>query len=79
MYFDCLTHSPLALRHLVDLVGVDRVVMGSDYPADMGYADPVGWLERAALLDEAEKEQIRGGNLERLLGLRPAALTEARA
>ncbi len=79
MYFDCLTHSPLALRHLVDLVGIDRVVLGSDFPADMGYRDPVGWLERAPLLDEAEKEQIRGGNLERLLGLRPAPLTEATA
>ena len=79
MYFDCLTHSPIALRHLVDLVGIEQVVLGSDFPADMGYRDPVGWLERAPLLDEAEKEQIRGGNLERLLGLRPAAPTAASA
>ena len=79
MYFDCLTHSALALRHLVDLVGSDRVVLGSDYPADMGYRDPVGWLEGLPLLDDAEKGQIRGKNLERLLGLRPAALTEATA
>lgn len=79
MYFDCLTHSPLALRHLVDLVGIERVVLGSDFPADMGYRDPVGWLERAPLLDDAEKDHIRGGNLERLLGVGPAALTEATA
>jgi aminocarboxymuconate-semialdehyde decarboxylase len=59
-------------------VGIDHVVLGSDFPADMGYRDPVGWLERAPLLDEAEKEQIRGGNLERLL-IRPAALSEATA
>jgi hypothetical protein len=54
-------------------------VLGSDYPADMGYRDPVGWLEGLPLLDDAEKGQIRGKNLERLLGLRPAALTEATA
>jgi aminocarboxymuconate-semialdehyde decarboxylase len=77
LHFDCLTHSPLALRHLVDLVGIDRVVLGSDYPADMGYQDPVGWLERAPLLADAEKEQILGANMERLLGLRRAALEEA--
>jgi aminocarboxymuconate-semialdehyde decarboxylase len=73
LYFDCLTHSPLALRHLIDLVGVERVVLGSDYPADMGYRDPVGWLERAPLLGDDEKQQILGGNLERLLKLPPAA------
>ena len=69
LYFDDLTHSPLALRYLVDLVGIERVVLGSDFPADMGYRDPVGWLEHAPLLDDAEKQQILGGNLERLLQL----------
>ena len=79
LYFDCLTHSPLALRHLIDLVGVERVVLGSDFPADMGYRDPVGWLERAPLIEPAEKEAIRGGNLERLLGLGTASPEAARA
>lgn len=72
LYFDNLTHSAAALRYLVDLVGAERVLLGSDFPADMGYRDPVGWLERAPLLDEAEKQQIRGGNLEGLLRLRSA-------
>lgn len=70
LHFDCLTHSDLALRHLVDLVGVERVVLGSDFPADMGYRDPVGWLERATLVDATEKERILGGNLTRLIGSR---------
>jgi aminocarboxymuconate-semialdehyde decarboxylase len=79
LYFDDLTHSPLALRYLVDLVGIEHVVLGSDFPADMGYRDPVGWLERAPLLDATEKQLILGGNLERLLGLAPAAATTASA
>ena len=77
LYFDNLTHSPLALRYLVDLVGIEHVVLGSDFPADMGYLDPVGWLERAPLLDRAEKQQILGGNLEGLLGLGLAVPEEA--
>lgn len=79
LYFDDLTHSPLALRYLVDLVGIEHVVLGSDFPADMGYRDPVGWLERAPLLDDAEKQLILGGNLERLLGLPRAAAEVATA
>lgn len=73
LYFDCLTHSPLALRHLIDLVGVEQVVLGSDFPADMGYRDPVGWLERAPLIDEAEKQLVLAGNMERLLNNQPVA------
>ena len=77
LYFDNLTHSAPALRYLVDLVGVDRVVLGSDYPADMGYTDPVGWLEAAPLLDDTEKGQILGENLEQLLGLTARERQEA--
>jgi aminocarboxymuconate-semialdehyde decarboxylase len=73
LYYDCLTHSAHALRYLVDEVGIDRVVLGSDFPADMGYRDPVGWVENAEGLDQAEKQQILGGNLERLLDIGPAA------
>lgn len=73
LHFDCLTHSDLALRHLIDLVGVERVVLGSDFPADMGYRDPVGWLERAELIDATEKQSILGGNLARLIGRRALA------
>ena len=34
-YYDCLTHSEPALRMLLDAVGADRVVLGTDWPADM--------------------------------------------
>ena len=34
-YYDCLTHSEPALRMLIDPVGVDRIVFGTDWPADM--------------------------------------------
>ncbi len=68
MWFDSLVYTPLALRQLVDAVGADRVVLGSDYPFDMGVTDPVDRLAGAAL--EPEQEQaIRGGNASTLLKL----------
>lgn len=68
MWFDSLVYTPLALRQLVEAVGADRVVLGSDYPFDMGVTDPVERLAAAAL--ESEQEQaIRGGNAAALLKL----------
>jgi aminocarboxymuconate-semialdehyde decarboxylase len=68
LWFDSLVHSPLGLRHLVDVTGADRVVLGSDYPFDMGTVDPVGALT-AAHLSEVDFHQIRGGTAAALLGL----------
>lgn len=66
---DALVHSEQAVRYLVDVMGIDNVVMGSDFPADMGPADPVGEIERNPLLTDQEKAAILGGNLERKLGV----------
>ena len=43
LYYDCLTHSEPALRMLIDTVGVERVVLGTDWPFDMGIDWPVSW------------------------------------
>jgi aminocarboxymuconate-semialdehyde decarboxylase len=68
MWFDSLVYTPQALRHLVEAVGADRVVLGSDYPFDMGVPDPVDRLA-AAGLPEADEQAIRSGNALALLGL----------
>jgi aminocarboxymuconate-semialdehyde decarboxylase len=68
-YYDCLTHSEPALRFLVDTVGADRVVLGTDWPADMRIDWPVAWVLGLKSLTQEEKEKILWKNLERLLGL----------
>ncbi|MFD8568998.1 amidohydrolase family protein [Streptomyces sp. NPDC059639] len=68
LYFDSLVHDPHVLRELVRVVGADRVLLGSDYPFDMGADDPLGAL-RAARLPEAAEHAIRGGNVSALLNL----------
>lgn len=67
LYFDALTHDPRAVRYLVDTVGIDHVVLGSDYPADMGPVDPAGEIRSSTFLDPAEKAAILGGSLVRVL------------
>jgi aminocarboxymuconate-semialdehyde decarboxylase len=67
LYFDSLVHSHRALSHLVDLVGADHVVLGSDYPADMGEPFPVEFVESHPDLTADQRRLILGGNLERLL------------
>ena len=68
-YYDCLTHSEPALRMLIDSVGIDRVVLGTDSPADMRIDWPVSWVMGLESLTLEEKEAILWRNLEKLLGV----------
>jgi aminocarboxymuconate-semialdehyde decarboxylase len=64
--FDSITHDPALLRALVDLVGADRVLLGTDYPFDMADADAVGTV-RAAGLSAADERAVLGANAAFLL------------
>ncbi|MFJ7043339.1 amidohydrolase family protein [Streptomyces sp. NPDC101112] len=66
LYFDSLVHDPHVLRELIRVVGPDRVLLGSDFPFDMGTEDPVGAL-RAARLSDSDFHAVRGGNAAALL------------
>lgn len=57
-YYDSLTHDPRALRYLIDLVGADRVTIGTDAPFDMGDEAPLDVLAQVKGLTKAELEQI---------------------
>lgn len=66
IWFDSLTHSSANLRFIVQEWGAERVMMGSDYPFDLGAPDPVGFLVGAGL-DDATRAAIEGGNAARFL------------
>jgi aminocarboxymuconate-semialdehyde decarboxylase len=70
VYFDTMVFSETQLRHLVNLWGADHVVIGTDYPYDMGYYKPVDFVERTKSLTRAQKDAIIGGNAAKLLGLK---------
>jgi aminocarboxymuconate-semialdehyde decarboxylase len=68
-YYDCIVYTESALRFLIDTVGADRVVFGTDWPYDMALDWPVSWILAMESLTQEEKEAILWRNLERLLGL----------
>jgi aminocarboxymuconate-semialdehyde decarboxylase len=65
MWFDTCVFSPALIDTLVATVGADRVMMGSDYPFDMGDDDPVGLVNRSSLADN-DRHQVLYGNASRL-------------
>jgi aminocarboxymuconate-semialdehyde decarboxylase len=72
---DTVVFAEPALRLLVDTVGADRVMLGSDYPYPLGER-PVGGLVRGApFLSEADRAQLLGGNAARFLGHQVPAVT----
>ena len=65
LYFDTVLFEPLALRFLCDMVGAEKVVLGSDYPFGIGDLAPVGLVEKTPLT-KAERDAILGGNAARI-------------
>jgi aminocarboxymuconate-semialdehyde decarboxylase len=66
-YFDTVTHSAAALRYLIDLVGAAQVMLGSDYPFDMGSERPAEVVEAVPDLSAAHTRAILGENAGALL------------
>jgi aminocarboxymuconate-semialdehyde decarboxylase len=68
-YYDSCTYTEESLRFLIDMVGIDQVVLGTDYPAPMILDDAVNWINSLKGLTADEKDAILSGNPARLLGL----------
>ena len=68
-HYDTITHNDWVLENLIEQVGADRVVMGSDCPADMSYTQPVAVVERLGTVPAPDREKIVGGTAARLLRL----------
>jgi aminocarboxymuconate-semialdehyde decarboxylase len=65
MAYDSIVHSPQALRFLIDVAGIDNVLLGTDYsfpPADM---EPLALLASAGL-SAAETDAIADANPRRV-------------
>jgi aminocarboxymuconate-semialdehyde decarboxylase len=70
LYFDSIVHSRRTLEYLVDIAGSDRVLLGSDYPFDMGNLDCVQRV-RAIDVPPAQREGVLGATAQRLLRWTP--------
>ena len=54
---------------IIDIMGVDHVLFGSDFPHPEGVGDPISYVDRLDRLSEEDKAKIMGGNLGGLLGI----------
>jgi aminocarboxymuconate-semialdehyde decarboxylase len=68
LFFDSITHDPELIQMLCRRVGSRRVMLGSDYPFDMGVQHPVNLLDQAAL-SKWDRENILYRTAEQFLGL----------
>ena len=66
--YDTIVHSKSAMEFVINEVGVERVMIGSDYCFNTGYARPLQFLQQLELTT-AQRRMIRGGNAARLLKL----------
>jgi len=67
-YLDTMVFAEDQLGFLIDKYGADHIVLGTDYPFDMGETDPVGLITRTVGGDRASIAAIAGGNAARLFG-----------
>jgi len=70
LFFDSITHDAEVLRFLCGRAGSQRIMLGSDYPFDMGVAHPIDSLEEAGLSD-VDLRNVLYQSAEAFLGLAP--------
>ena len=68
-YVDSLVHDAAALRYLVEVMGVDRVALGSDYPFPLGEAEPGSLVESVEGFSNADRQRLLHGTAREFLAL----------
>ena len=69
-YYDCLVHDPDTLEYLIKKVGIDKILIGTDFPFG---GDIIGgsanWINSLPYLSEADKQKIYFQNAQKFLGV----------
>ncbi len=68
IWYDTVLFDSMALRHLIDRVGASQVVVGTDYPFDMGQYHVHELVGETSDLSDSERAAILGGNAAQLIG-----------
>ncbi|XP_069472668.1 2-amino-3-carboxymuconate-6-semialdehyde decarboxylase isoform X1 [Ambystoma mexicanum] len=68
-YTDSLVHDPGALKLLVDIIGKDKVILGTDYPFPLGELEPGKLIDSIEEFDEGLKDKLNAGNALSFLNL----------
>ncbi len=79
IYVDSLVHEPAALRYLVDLLGAERIALGSDYPFPLGEAHPGTLIEMLPGLSDPQRRRMLAETALEFLGIPPPPAPPAAA
>lgn len=79
LHFDSMVFDAVDLGRLIERYGADHVLLGTDYPYDMGEEDPVGFVMSVPGLSDDDRIRVLGGNAARLLRLEGSRLGPAAA
>ncbi len=63
-YVDSLVHDPQALQYLMEVIGTDRIALGTDYPFPLGELEPGNLIESMEISDELKERMLSGTALE---------------
>jgi aminocarboxymuconate-semialdehyde decarboxylase len=66
IYIDTVTHYQSALEYLINTIGSEKILLGSDYPYDMADPHPVSSVQKLTTLRPEDKQKILGENAERI-------------
>jgi aminocarboxymuconate-semialdehyde decarboxylase len=69
LWIDNLVYNPFNLGHVIGQVGASQVVLGTDYPFDMGQENPVEIVDGVAGLSDADRQRVKRDNALGLLDL----------
>uniref|UniRef100_A0A668RWH3 2-amino-3-carboxymuconate-6-semialdehyde decarboxylase n=1 Tax=Oreochromis aureus TaxID=47969 RepID=A0A668RWH3_OREAU len=69
-YTDSLVHDPASLKLLIDVIGKDKVMLGTDYPFPLGELQPGSLIESMDVFDDTLKDKLLAGNALEFLGLK---------
>jgi aminocarboxymuconate-semialdehyde decarboxylase len=75
-YLDSLVQDTTALRYLINLVGADKIALGSDYPFPLGEAVPGQLIESMTDLSEQTKARLLNGTALEFLGLQELVIRD---
>ena len=63
-YLDSLVHDPKVLEYIVDLMGADKIALGTDYPFPLGDLEPGKLIHESAFDDRIKERLLSGSALE---------------
>jgi aminocarboxymuconate-semialdehyde decarboxylase len=69
VWVDALVYQPENVAHIIRTLGASQVVLGTDYPFDMGEERPLDVLDGVTDLSAADRQRIASGNALGLLGM----------